>query len=531
MLGDSLKHSDLEVFHGEIRVSDPGIQVKVETGIIPGGKHYELEVADSRLPTSDGDVSEITNRAELTSKNEIAQRKKWSAKDLYRRRKWFVIGGFMMLVSLIALASILGVVMKSRQQASASPSTTSSINEITSMVTLASPTVSTSTTISQSLSTAQGTVVATPSSNVIRNIAAVSYTSDFVNITKIYYSNNSGQLIEATTSNASLSTTPTWTKNMLNYTTNNGSAIAAAVSRPGLEPMEVTVVFVGSNNILNSISSSLNTSSSNADVGSWTSGSLSLQNISVYPGTRLSVLYNPCSTCDYNIIVSYQTSDGNLHIGNQTSSSSVAGTTTTSSSMSITTDTAKFMSIRNENADSWEIYDVYGAQLGTAVAFQNKTDKPDNRASLYWQWEGVNITAWDWYPRVSWSATSHWLSASNPQPYPPLTPIATGSTHRLVSNGNQAWQVILTLCSTGVRVDVTGGEASAWILVDGHPNEMSNSTGTGKLYKNIAVTDLGMAFVVTNNGTAGDSVEVWRLRDDFISWEGLGTMDLEGAWD
>lgn len=143
----------------------------------------------------------------------------------------------MMLVSLIALASILGVVMKSRQQASASPSTTSSINEITSMVTLASPTVSTSTTISQSLSTAQGTVVATPSSNVIRNIAAVSYTSDFVNITKIYYSNNSGQLIEATTSNASLSTTPTWTKNMLNYTTNNGSAIAAAVSRPGLEPM------------------------------------------------------------------------------------------------------------------------------------------------------------------------------------------------------------------------------------------------------------------------------------------------------
>lgn len=60
---------------------------------------------------------------------------------------------------------------------------------------------------------------------------------------------------------------------------------------------------------------------------------------------------------------------------------------------------------------------------------------------------------------------------------------------------------------------------------------MSNSTGTGKLYKNIAVTDLGMAFVVTNNGTAGDSVEVWRLRDDFISWEGLGTMDLEGAWD
>jgi hypothetical protein len=79
-------------------------------------------------------------------------------------------------------------------------------------------------------------------------------------------------------------------------------------------------------------------------------------------------------------------------------------------------------------------------------------------------------------------------------------------------------------------MDVWGGRADTWILINHHPDEMSNSTTNKKVYKDIKVTDLGIAFLVTNNGTAADIVEMWRLGDDMVSWVSLGTVDLGGAW-
>jgi hypothetical protein len=51
-----------------------------------------------------------------------------------------------------------------------------------------------------------------------------------------------------------------------------------------------------------------------------------------------------------------------------------------------------------DESESWDTIDVYGVQLGTGLALQNKTNRADNRASLFWEWQGVNITAQDWYP-------------------------------------------------------------------------------------------------------------------------------------
>lgn len=396
MSGNSLQYSDLEVVSSETRPSDPGIQVKVEPGIILAAQHYDLELAHS-VQSSDGDTVGVM-RAELMSKEEIIEKKKWNVKT-WSRRKWLLV---VVLVMTLALIIIIASVIP----ASSKP-TTSSTSESTSTLAVTSGSVTSSTT--------QSTATKAPTSNLIRNIAAVSYTSDSVNTTRLYYQDNSGQLIEAITSNSSSSTTPTWTTNKLNYTANNGSAIAAAVTKPGLEPMviinsfpysplpkwcsgidvlkycqEITLVFVGSNNILHSISSPLNTSAST----SWTSGSVSQQNISVYSATRLATLYNPCLDCDYNIIVAYQTFDGNIVIGNQTSVS-------TSANPSTSIDTIADTNAGDNSADSlgsWNTNNVYCVQLGTGLAFQNKTNKVNNRASLFWQWEGVNITASDWYP-------------------------------------------------------------------------------------------------------------------------------------
>jgi hypothetical protein len=139
---------------------------------------------------------------------------------------------------------------------------------------------------------------------------------------------------------------------------------------------EITLVYVGPNNILHSIRSPQSPNES------WTPGSLSLQNISVYSATRLAVLYNPCPECEYNILVAYQTSFGNIHMSNQTSSLTSLSSST------------------EDESESWKTYDVYGVQLGTGLALQNKTNKADNRASLFWEWEGMNITAQDWYPSM-----------------------------------------------------------------------------------------------------------------------------------
>jgi hypothetical protein len=126
------------------------------------------------------------------------------------RRKWIIIG---VIAAVVILGAVLGGVLGTVLGKSKSSNTSSSA----------------------ATGTATPTSTGTPSSTATAinlskyNLAAVSFTDSKVNATRLYYQDNSGNLIEAATS-ASKST---WSSNALGFSAVNGSAIAAAVSRPG----------------------------------------------------------------------------------------------------------------------------------------------------------------------------------------------------------------------------------------------------------------------------------------------------------
>lgn len=65
-----------------------------------------------------------------------------------------------------------------------------------------------------------------------RNIAALSYVSGPVNNTHVYFQDDGGQIMESVSS-ANNASQITWSVNGLGFNATNGSALAAAVSRPG----------------------------------------------------------------------------------------------------------------------------------------------------------------------------------------------------------------------------------------------------------------------------------------------------------
>ena len=84
-------------------------------------------------------------------------------------------------------------------------------------------------TISENSSSNSSAVPApAPTSPPQRNIAAVSFASGSVNTTRVYFQDNVGQIMEA----ANTANDTTWNINGTGIVGKNGSAIAAAVSRP-----------------------------------------------------------------------------------------------------------------------------------------------------------------------------------------------------------------------------------------------------------------------------------------------------------
>lgn len=65
-----------------------------------------------------------------------------------------------------------------------------------------------------------------------RNVAALSYVSDSVNNTRVYFQGDGGQIMEAVSS-ANNGSNITWSVTSIGFITTNGSALAAAVSCPG----------------------------------------------------------------------------------------------------------------------------------------------------------------------------------------------------------------------------------------------------------------------------------------------------------
>ena len=114
------------------------------------------------------------------------------------RKKWILLGGAIGLITI--LAAVLGGVFGSRHKSSVTASLTGPSN-----------------------SSATSPSAAPPQ----RNIAALSFASNSVN-THVYFQDDVGQIIEA----ASSADNTTWRINRTGIGGKNGSAIAAAVSRP-----------------------------------------------------------------------------------------------------------------------------------------------------------------------------------------------------------------------------------------------------------------------------------------------------------
>ncbi len=120
------------------------------------------------------------------------------------RRKWILFVGAVGLIAI--LAAVLGGVFGLRD---------------TSSATVSPKRLSNSSAVSPSARPPQ------------RNIAALSFSLNSVNNTRIYFQDDVGQIMEAATSAANT----TWSINRTGIGGKNGSAIAAAVSRPDFPPV------------------------------------------------------------------------------------------------------------------------------------------------------------------------------------------------------------------------------------------------------------------------------------------------------
>ncbi len=123
-----------------------------------------------------------------------------------KRRK--LLGGAIGLIIILAL--VLGVVFGLKHKHSARTSLTSPSNSSSEPLSTPLP-------------------APPPASPTQHNIAALSFASKSVNNTRVYFQDNMGQIMEAANSADNM----TWNISRTGITGKNGSAIAAAVSRPG----------------------------------------------------------------------------------------------------------------------------------------------------------------------------------------------------------------------------------------------------------------------------------------------------------
>lgn len=128
------------------------------------------------------------------------------------RRKWLIIGAIVAV--LIIIAAVVGGVLGSKGKKNSSEESTSS-----------SATSGTSTSAISPSGTSSS--LPTPTIAQKRNIAAVSFENKSVNQTRLYFQKNDGKLVESVPGGT--------TGRLLEFdtTAKKGTALAAAVSRPG----------------------------------------------------------------------------------------------------------------------------------------------------------------------------------------------------------------------------------------------------------------------------------------------------------
>lgn len=171
--------------------SDPGKQVALDDGKqwVEHGDNGDLQVA----PKEDFDPHKTHARNVLTQR---PSKRSW---------RWIIIGGIVGLV--LVLGAVLGGVLGSRHKTSGTASSGKAPSTSPSNSSTPSPSV-------------------TPSQ---RNIAAVSFASNSANVSRVYFQDDIGQILEASNTEGNTA----WSINKTGVGGKNGSAIAAAVSRPG----------------------------------------------------------------------------------------------------------------------------------------------------------------------------------------------------------------------------------------------------------------------------------------------------------
>ena len=99
------------------------------------------------------------------------------------------------------------------------------------------------------------------------------------------------------------------------------------------------------------------------------------------------------------------------------------------------------------------------------------------------------------------------------------SPIAAASSYSNVSAGFESWIKVLSLSSSGIKVNTWEGTENDWSSYYASPTQLANSTLNEKLYGDVAMTATGTAFAVTQQGDGAPQIQSWQLADDFHSWE------------
>ena len=179
-----------------------GMQVVPDSGIQVNFQKTGLEVvANDQCPELCSDSDPVNLGAQNLQ----------SPRSRRPPRKWLFFGG--VAIFLIVVAAVLGSVLGTRAN-SKLPSASSS-------------------TAPSSSSDHSSTVNADKPVQPRHNLAALSFALDSVDTTRVYYQDNAGEIVEA----ASSTEHSEWIHNHLGFFAKNGSAIGAAVSRPGFIPV------------------------------------------------------------------------------------------------------------------------------------------------------------------------------------------------------------------------------------------------------------------------------------------------------
>ncbi|PQE32932.1 fungal fucose-specific lectin protein [Rutstroemia sp. NJR-2017a WRK4] len=426
--------------------------------------------------------SSPASRAPLTELNGDSNQRK-------RSWKWWIIGGAIILLVIIVV-SVVPAVIASRKHSSVAEVSggSASSNETTSSKPSSikpSSTIPAVSTATNAASSAISTVAPFQ-----RNVAALSYAVDSVNITKVYYQDNQGKILES----ANLATSSTWTTSEV-VTAQNGSSFAAAVSMPDND-FEITVIYLDNDNLMHDIRY-------NPDSNSWNEGSLGDKKYAAAPNSSLSVMYWQCRLCSNGTVIVFQDENYALQFGNLTSS----GWVLTQIDVDVVENTGLSLQPfpRNSQADQINIY------------HQNTNSNLTLSA-----WMG---TDYKWHL----NAVTYYAMAMR-------SPIATSASYDIVEytnkvlTGYELWGETLVMSDSGIKVNTYSGPHNDWEGMGRHPSPMSNSTYNERVFKSMAVTAIGAAFAVVGRDEQPDVIEGYQVASDTLNWVSTGTVDIGDVW-